>query len=145
MEVKSSKFSLAYFLVEKSLIERKPKKHDLDPIIDISPSGILDKERNIFQLNLDVNITDNKGTYQVSVSAVALFAFKEIATLENISDYFFTNAPAIMFPFVRSYISALTALSGMNAIYIPIINMSSLKSKLQENTRVKEPKKSKRN
>ena len=52
------------------------------------------------------------------------------------SGYFLTNAPALIFPYVRSYISAVTALSGLSAINLPVMNLSSLKPLLQANISV---------
>ena len=46
---------------------------------------------------------------------------------------FCINAPAIMFPYIRAYISTLTALSGIDTVIVPTLNMTSLAKELSEN------------
>ena len=47
-------------------------------------------------------------------------------------NFIFTNAPAILFPYVRSYITSLTSLSGIKPVQLPILNISNLKDSLEK-------------
>ena len=55
---------------------------------------------------------------------------------DKLSRFLYLNAPAIMFPYLRAYISSLTALSGINPITLPTLNLSGLKSELESNISV---------
>ena len=50
------------------------------------------------------------------------------------NQYFYTNAPAILFPYIRAYISTLTNLSGYKPINLPTLNLTSLREDLEKNT-----------
>ena len=50
------------------------------------------------------------------------------------NQYFYTNAPAILFPYIRAYISTLTNLSGYKPINLPTLNLTSLREELEKNT-----------
>ena len=114
METNTSSFRLIDFLIERSLFERKPIKTDDSPKIEIIPSGILIKDKNIFQLELEVKVTTESERFSADIKAVGIFHFpqEEEAVLGN---FFFVNAPAILFPYVRAYIMNLTALSGLGS------------------------------
>ena len=65
---------------------------------------------------------------------LGLFEFKEVIAIDNLTTYFYINAPAIIFPYVRAYIAALTSLSGFETINLPPINVGVLKEELKSNT-----------
>ena len=50
--------------------------------------------------------------------------FDRDLTDEQRNSFFDVNAPAILLPFVRAYISSLTSLSGFNHIILPTINFA---------------------
>ena len=53
---------------------------------------------------------------------MGIFEFDEDLTNKQL--FFSQNAPAILFPYIRAYISALTALSGIPTITLPTLNLS---------------------
>lgn len=135
MEVKKSSFRLANFLIEKATIEQKPtpdgdSKYDLA----IAPAGVISYEQNTFQLMLDFSITAKNDSFKCNVVAVGIFEFDELIKENNRNNYFYLNAPAIIFPYIRAYISSLTALSGMKTLNLPTLNLSTLKKELEANT-----------
>lgn len=40
------------------------------------------------------------------------------------NSFFNVNTPAILFPYIRAYVTALTALSGIPPVVMPTINLS---------------------
>ncbi len=46
------------------------------------------------------------------------------------------NAPAILFPYIRSYISTLSTLSGLSPIVLHTLNLTSLKDELLDNIEI---------
>lgn len=134
MEGKLSPFKLVGFLVEESHIVRVPNKKAAKIKIEILPSGLINETSKAFQLNLIVNVTDENESFTSSITAVGIFNFKNVTKKDDLPNYFFVNAPAIIYPYIRSYIAGLTALSGMDAINLPLMAMGNLGAKLKENT-----------
>ena len=65
---------------------------------------------------------------------MGLFVFEDVIDKDSLQNYFYVNAPAIIFPYVRSHISALTALSGMPSVNIPVMSLGHLFEDLKNNT-----------
>ena len=60
--------------------------------------------------------------------------FENKEGLENLGKFFYINAPALLFPYIRAYISTLTNLSGFEPINLPTLNMTRLGDDLKKNT-----------
>lgn len=126
-----SPFKFNDFKIIKSFIEYPIKdSSDQEINIEITPSGI--KEGNLFKLTLDTKVKNESGTLNINVVMIGEFEFKDISE-EKLGAYFVLNAPAIMFPYIRSYISTLSSLSGIPTIILPTLNMTSLAKELSEN------------
>jgi len=134
MKTPVSSFRLDEFLIQRSFIERKPFEKQSEFKIEIEPSGIIYTNTKLFQLELKVRVWEENKRFNASISAIGIFSFDQVHNKENLPNYFYINAPAIIFPYIRSYISALTALSGMEAINLPPLVLSGLKDELITNT-----------
>lgn len=133
MENKSSLQFLGYKVV-KSFIENK--KGEVGEVsVNISPEGIIDKTKDIFTLRLNIKITDKEENFNVNVVVVGDFKMNSHND-EKIETFLYLNAPAILFPYIRAYISALTALSGYSSVVLPTFNLSGIKDTLKRNTKV---------
>jgi preprotein translocase subunit SecB len=128
-KINTAAFRLRNYRVIKSNIELKGNEPDNDFSMEIAPSGV--QKDNYFYLTLDIHIKDKKDTYFVDVLIEGIFEFKE--NIDNLSDYFLTNAPAILFPYARAYISSLTSISGIMTVIIPTLNLIYLKEELKGN------------
>ena len=129
MEQKSS-FQFEGYKVLKSLIEIK----DSDPKelkIKFEPKALLNNRDNLFILGMNVFIFDEEKNINVEIFLEGKFSILE--RTENLKSFLLTNAPAILFPYSRAYITALTALSGIPPITLPTMNLSSLKEKIDKN------------
>lgn len=131
MKQQESSFRFEGYKIVKSYIEI-PEEGDSNKRlnINISPSG--KRENDTFLLMLNVNIQDKEGLLKVEVDIIATFKFSNIQE-DKLGGYFLGNAPAIVFPYVRAYISALSSLSGIKTIILPTLNMTSLAKELSEN------------
>lgn len=130
INTKNNLFRFKKYKVIKSTIELLGDKDpDSDFSLSITPFGVV-KEKE-FELRLDVNIRDKSDVYRVFVSMVGVFEFKD--ELENVSDFFKINAPAILFPYLRAYVSSLTSISGVDTVIMPTINTTPLKDELEKN------------
>jgi len=70
----------------------------------------------------------------VRINCKGLFEFKNVQTIEDIPDFFYKNSIAILFPYVRAYISLVTTQANVPGIILPTHNLSSLEEKLRNNT-----------
>jgi preprotein translocase subunit SecB len=73
----------------------------------------------------------------------ARFVFREPVLLEEIPDYFYLNSIAILFPYVRAFVSIITLQANINPLMLPTMNLASLQETLKKNTNVCDDEKGK--
>ena len=134
-ETKKANFQFVGFQVIKSLIEKKGfDKVGKDMQVGFNPRGERDSKKNIFNLYLGVQISNKEKSFIVDIDIVGFFKYSNEDNEAIIKNYFYINAPAILFPYIRAYISSLTALSGFETITLPTINFTFLGDTLKEHT-----------
>jgi preprotein translocase subunit SecB len=104
--------------------------------IGFEPRGILFKSESKFKLELDVLIEEESRNFKAEITAVGIFIFDADTDITLLNKLFYVNAPAILFPYVRAYLSTLTTLSGLKPINLPTLNLSNLGAELQKNTTI---------
>jgi len=129
-----SKFQFKGFKIIRSVIERNDKEQSKKISLGFSPEGFINKKDSIFQLHLGIKIEDENKAFNIEINAVGDYYFENKEGLDNLNNYFFVNAPALLFPYIRAYISTLTNLSGFDPINLPTLNMTSLGEDLKKNT-----------
>ncbi len=130
----SSKFQFQGFSITRSLIERKENDPSRKLSIGFNPRGVINREEGVFRLHLGVRIVDEGKSLNIEIDAVANYKFDNGLGKELLSQFFYVNAPALLFPYIRAYISTLTNLSGFEAINLPTLNMTRLGEDLKKNT-----------
>ncbi len=131
-----SKFQFKGFLIKRSIIELKEGQPSSKLMINFSPKGIIKQNESIFQLILGVKIEDKNKKLLIEIEAVSDFLFNNDIDKNILDNLFYINAPALLFPYIRAYISTLTNLSGIKPVTLPTLNLSALGSELQKNTSV---------
>jgi preprotein translocase subunit SecB len=132
METKESAFKFDYYIVRKSSINiGLEAESDKSLKIKINPSGLVNND--VFKLMLDIQISNDTQTVTIDVLTEALFTFNTEISKNNIENYFCINAPAIVFPYIRAYISTLTALSGTDTLILPTLNLTEMGEVLKKN------------
>ncbi len=129
-----SKFQFKGFSIIRSLIERNENDPSKKLSLGFDPKGFINKEELTFQLHLGVKVEDENKSFNVEINAVANYTFESREGLDNLNNFFYINAPALLFPYVRAYISTLTNLSGFEPINLPTLNMTRLGEDLKKNT-----------
>lgn len=124
------------FIVRESHISfKKPGDYKID--INFEASGSVLKSTNKFILQLIAEVKDADGKFGVNIVTESYFDYDPNANIEEFKNSYFTiNAPAIVFPYIRAYISSLTALSGMPTLNLPTLNLSSIGEDLKKNIQV---------
>lgn len=134
MEAKKSPFKFNGYLVKHSeinLSEHIPDGKELK--IEIEPSGV--KDGIDFTLTLSIHLHDEGGLFDLKAEVLGYFTFREEPG--GIPDFFTLNAPAILFPYIRAYVSLLTSLSGRGTVNLPTLNLSGLAGKLRDSIIIK--------
>jgi len=129
--MKKSGFQFKGYKIAKSLIEIKPLAEG-ELSISFEPKGIKKEEKNEFTLILKTFIFNEDRSINIEVKAIAEYEYKDIGD-DNLENLLYTNAPAILFPYIRAYISTLTNLSGVTPINLPTLNLLGLRESLEKN------------
>ncbi len=89
----------------------------------------IENDGNDIYVKLDSSIKGPDDSFAIEVSVVGIFSFEEECTTEEKKMLVEINAPAILFPYVRAHISALTSISGIPPIILPTINFAQMNQK----------------
>lgn len=131
---KTAKFQFKNYKIIKSHFELKGDSPANAINLKFEPKGVINRENSCFKLQLGVFIEDENHSFIIEVIIVADFYFDSDISQEHLNQYFYVNAPALLFPYVRAYIATLTTLSGINAINLPTLNLTALGGQLEKNT-----------
>ena len=130
MTEKVAKFRLKEYKINKANIEFNPSMPISEDIsIELERKSMSNEDENLYRLEFGVKIADKEQNLQVYANLIGLFEFDSDIDDRTISIFFNINAPAILFPYVRAYISTLTSLSGIRPIILPTINLANLEGK----------------
>ncbi|MFJ1378699.1 protein-export chaperone SecB [Capnocytophaga canimorsus] len=103
--------------------------------IDFTPEGIYDNQKQIFELTFVVTVSNSlKESPFVKIRCKGFFTFENVNTFEEIPDFFYRNSIAILFPYIRAYISLVTTQANVPGIILPTYNLSGLENQLREHT-----------
>ncbi|MDY0173942.1 MAG: protein-export chaperone SecB [Bacteroidales bacterium] len=134
---KQSSFKFLRYLVERAEIKLPNRYIEEDEFeIRIIPSGICSGNR--FDLLLEVIVSNTDNSFSAEIDIIGYFQFKPGCTV--IDNFLVLNAPAILFPYVRAFISTLTAISGGATIIPPTLNLTSLAEELKKNIKIEDSK-----
>ena len=136
METSISKFQFKGYRINRSLIELDENSNFENLKIAFAVSGLVKRVENLFILNLSVKIKNNESNLKIEVDTIANFLFERVENVEDISGFFYNNSSAILFPYIRAYISTLTNLSGNRSITLPTMNLTNLADELRANTTI---------
>ena len=131
---KKAAFSLEKYIFSKVNIDIDNKKSN-DLGVSFDPSGIFFSDESTYELKFIFNaFTEGCNSPFVSIECIANFRFENISSFDEIPTYFYRNSIAIIFPYVRAFISTVTLQSNIPPVMLPTMNLSSLESPLKENT-----------
>ncbi len=133
-QVKTSQFSFEGYIIDKSIIEVAQGDISKTKKFGFKSKGTIDNTQKLFILELLTQVSDENELMKIAVNIIAKFRFTSEIAPEILDNLFYKNAPAIVFPYIRAYVSSLTALSGIETIILPTINMESIAEELKENT-----------
>lgn len=113
------RYEVDQLLISRELTERDfdEETFDLDANVGIAP----DKAHGIIKLNVSLIDKDIKKKLLATITG-----YFEINIEENIIDVLFVNGTAILYPYLRSIVSIVSAIDSSEAMLLPTINISEL-------------------
>ena len=125
MAEKEAQFRFVNYRINESAIKLDPEVEPSDELeVNFEQTIGVHETENRMRLLLNTSIKDKNNALSIAVKAEGFFEFDE-GLDEDMKDGFFNaNAPAILFPYIRAYISTLSTLSGIKPIVLPTLNLS---------------------
>lgn len=104
--------------------------------IKINPSGRFISEEKTFEETLQffAYLKSDPDAPVITATLIANFVFNEPIGFESIPPYFYQNSIAIVFPYLRAFVSNMTLQANLNPLILPVLNLSGLDKVLRENT-----------
>lgn len=132
--VKEAAFSFDSFLFKKVIIDLKNRDSDEKLSVRFKPSAEFVKGKIYMTIAFSAYNKTRKDPF-IETECLALFKFenKEILFSE-IPEFFYVNSIAIVFPYIRSFISTITLQANIvPAIILPTFNLTNLSVELKKN------------
>lgn len=127
-------FSLENYFFSKVLINTDHRQSN-DLKVSFDPSGIFNSEKSEYELKFIFNaISGESNSPFVNIECIANFKFENVSNFHEIPSYFYRNSIAIIFPYVRAFISTVTLQANIPPVILPTMNLSALENPLKENT-----------
>lgn len=114
----------------------------LDEIsIEFNPSGIIDISNNTYEMTLRFKAFDQElqsNNDFINIELVALFEFDDIQKEEDIPEHFYVNSIAIVYPYIRAFVTSIVFQANLERkVILPTMNLSSLGKVLKDKTLLK--------
>ena len=128
-KIEKARFRFVEYLFQETSIKLTGEDIGDDVEFGIEPNGIFEEDNKMFILTLNVLVKDKKSSLEVKMTVTGKFEY-ETNDIQELVPYLGFNAPAIMFPYIRAYITNITALGGMSPIILPTLNMENVGKEL---------------
>ena len=136
--MKKASFAITDYTFDQVSLNLHNRVSD-DLQITFEPSGVLNVSEEIYVLNFKTIVTTDEENIEkefISVNCAASYRFQELSEADDVPDFFYRNAVAILFPYVRAYISLLTTQANTKGVILPTLNLTHLESTLKEHTQI---------
>jgi preprotein translocase subunit SecB len=109
--------------------------------IQLAPRGKYYPNDGIFKIFIDFAAFENSENKRqiIGCGYQTSFRFAGAISFEEIPNYFYKNAIAISYPYLRAFISTLTLQANVKLMVLPLMNLSHLESELRANTELINP------
>lgn len=118
--------------IQLTFKDKQPK----EIAVFFDPKGVFNVQEKTFDLTLVFIATENENNENpfIKINCIGTFKFEGINFIEEIPSFFYKNAIAIIFPYIRGFVSSLTALANITPMIIPTYNLGELEAPLRANT-----------
>ncbi len=111
-------------------------ENETELILNFEPSGRFNQKNGSFALTIIFTADVEKPTKHnvVTVECVATFIFDAGTDKNDIPSYFYKNAIAIVFPYIRAFVSTMTLQSNTGLLHLDAMRMDHFEKGLIDNT-----------
>jgi len=130
---KPAAFQLEDYFINKVRLNFETKNaQKID--VNLIPKGTFDSKNSKYNLTLELSLTDTENSKNelVYINCIGTFIFEDLS--KGIPDFFYVNSIAILFPYLRAFLSTITTQSGIEPLVLPTYNLSALETPLRNNT-----------
>ena len=132
-----ARFSLVNYRFDKAQIDLDGISPEASFNISFDPTGIFNQKDSSYQLQFEFSAVDDMTKRAVIfVRCQAIYLVPGAKTIEDIPAFFYNNAIAILFPYVRAFVSTLTLQANVKPFILPTMNLSALQEELKKHTSV---------
>lgn len=118
-----------YQVVESEFRFDSKRKSNKKLNVTFERSVVVDDADSRMRLELVNTIEDEDKSLFLRVRMHGFFEFDSQISDDIKGMFIRINAPAILFPYVRAYVSTLTSLSGIEPVILPTLNLSDRNAK----------------
>ena len=125
MKKQEAQFRFMDFKVIKSIYQIDVPKFKQGGKLDVNfkfPAELDYAQRQPIAFPMEVLIENEDKSLRIQVGIIGVFESDVDITKEK--SFIEVSAPAIIFPYIRAYVSNLTSMSGIQPILLPTYNMS---------------------
>ena len=125
MKKQEAQFRFLDFKVVKSIYQIDTQKFKQGGKLDVNfkfPAESDFAQKNLIPFPMEVLIENEDKSLRIQVGIIGIFESDVDLTKEK--SFIEVNAPAIIFPYIRAYVSNLTSMSGIQPILLPTYNMT---------------------
>lgn len=134
--MEKASFLIEQYLFDQVLIDLEQRTSN-EVIVNFDPSGLFNKEDSTFKLTYNFFAYASKEKEAkpfVRVRCIGTFKFENVSAVDEIPSFFYRNSIAILFPYLRAFVSMVTNQANIPPLVLPTLNLSSLEKPLRENT-----------
>lgn len=132
-----ARFALVSYKFDKVSLNLEELKANTTFAINFKPSGVFNNEKKTYELTFLFTAIDSTSQKDIiSIRCKAIFSFNEVSTIDDIPSFFYNNAIAILFPYIRAFVSTVTLQANIQPLVLPTLNLSDLQNTLKANTKV---------
>ena len=104
--------------------------------LNFGTKGLFIKEDSKYELTFGIKVfnPEQEANPFAFVQCKGVFKFENVSSFEEIPDFFYRNSIAILFPYVRAYVSLVTTQANVPGVILPTLNLSGLEVDLRKNT-----------
>jgi preprotein translocase subunit SecB len=138
-KTKKAAFTLSnYKITNASLNYEVISNQDKKIKVDFNPSGVYNQKNGLYKLTLDFYAFEegkvDKENPFIRTVIIADYQFENVTSLDEIPVFFYSNSIAIIYPYIRAFVSNLSLQANMPPFILPTLNLSMLESTLKDNT-----------
>ena len=125
MKKQEAQFRFLDFKVVKSIYQIDTQKFKQGGKLEVNfkfPTELDFTQKNLISFPMEVLIENEDKSLRIQVGIIGIFESDVDITKEK--SFVEISAPAIIFPYIRAYVSNLTSMSGIQPILLPTYNMT---------------------